>query len=159
MMYRLSPPVLHDLGLVSALEWLAEEMQRDYGLEVTVDSSHSGSFSTLDPTVRALLFRCVKELLVNVAKHAKVSRADLSVSVKRRQVLVKVSDAGVGFSEPVLAQPGVGGRYGLVSVRERIGFIDGDFKIDSIPGNGTVAVLSVPLGKQTRARRAPGDDR
>jgi signal transduction histidine kinase len=155
-MFRISPPVLHDLGLVAALQWLTEEMQRDYGLAVSV--SEHGQRVPLDETVRSVVFRCVRELLVNVAKHAKVKKAELSVSRADGRLSVSVRDAGVGFDPAQVAQV-KGQRFGLISVRERIGFVDGTFAIDAVPGDGTVATLSVPLpdarGGGRKRDRAP----
>ncbi len=74
LMFRISPPLLFDLGLTPALEWLAEDMQRTYGLTVNISESGNIPRAPLDETVRSVLFRCVRELLANVAKHAKVDR-------------------------------------------------------------------------------------
>lgn len=150
---RLSPPVLFDMGLAPALEWLADEMQRTYHLSVKVHSAGFNEPRAADETVRSVLFRCVRELLTNVAKHAQVHAAEVSISRRDNQIMVSVTDAGVGFDPALAADAGAGGRFGLVSVRERMGFVDGTFTIDSIPGDGTVATLTVPL--RTRSRAAP----
>ena len=68
LMYRISPPVLFDMGLRPALEWLAEEMQRSYGLSVKVSGDAPGRSLSIDATVLSVLFRCVRELLVNVPR-------------------------------------------------------------------------------------------
>jgi two-component system CheB/CheR fusion protein len=145
LMYRISPPVLFDMGLAPALEWLAEEMQRDHHLKVNVNSSKWREPPALDETVRSVLFRCVRELLMNVAKHAKVDAAGVSLKADGKKITVRVSDAGVGFDAAVTVPPGVGGRFGLVSVRERLGFVEGTFSISSIPGDGTEAIITVPV--------------
>src|ERR1700722_14551791 len=64
--YQLSPPVLHELGLVPALEWLGEEMKRLYRLDVTINSDRNAK--PLDERTRVMLFRAIRELLVNIAK-------------------------------------------------------------------------------------------
>ena len=84
LMFRISPPVLFDLGLTPALEWLAEDMQRTYGLIVKVSESGNVPQAPLDETVRSVLFRCVRELLANVAKHAKVDAAEVIDFPRRR---------------------------------------------------------------------------
>jgi two-component system, chemotaxis family, CheB/CheR fusion protein len=145
IMFRISPPVLYDMGFVPALEWLAEEMRRDFGLAVNMSGLRDDEHVPLDETVRAVLFRCVRELLVNVAKHAKVRTADLSISRGDGTLTVSVSDAGVGFNPARVAKAGSSGHFGLISVRERIGFIGGSLTIESVPGDGTLATLTVPL--------------
>jgi signal transduction histidine kinase len=146
-MFRISPPVLFDLGLTPALEWLAEDMQRTYGLTVNVSEPENVPRVSLDDTVRSVLFRCVRELLVNVAKHAKVDAAEVSIFRDADSLAVSVTDAGVGFDPALLAQPGPKERFGLVSVRERIGFVNGTLAIKAIPGDGTVGTLTVPVRK------------
>jgi signal transduction histidine kinase len=140
---QLSPPVLHQLGLIPALEWLSEEMQRAYGLRVRVVDD--GKPKPLAEALRNTVFRAVRELLINVWKHADVDAAKVSVSIDGGRLLVVVSDNGAGFdlAKP-MTQSATGG-YGLFSVRERVGFMGGEMHIDSKPGKGTRVALSLPL--------------
>jgi signal transduction histidine kinase len=138
------------MGLGPALDWLAEEMQRSYRLVVSLNGVEHCERLAIDKTVLSVLFRCVRELLMNVAKHAKVHAAEVSITRGDKDITVRVTDAGVGFDSTLLAQPGAGGRFGLVSVRERVGFVDGTFTIESIPGDGTAATIKVPLLTQKR---------
>ncbi len=140
---QLSPPVLYQLGLVAALEWLAEEMQRAYGLAVMVRDD--GQPKSLAPGSSYMLFRAVRELLINVARHAGVARADVSIEILDDSLILSVSDSGRGFDAEKKVMPSSGGGYGLFSVRERISHIGGEVQIDSSPGDGSVVVLIVPL--------------
>ena len=72
---ELSPPILHTLGFVPALEWLVEEMSRVYGLTVHFDDERAPK--PLVDEIQAMLYRSVRELLINVARHA-----SLTVSLK-----------------------------------------------------------------------------
>ena len=155
-MFRISPPVLFDLGLTPALEWLGEEMQRTYGLVVNVSESGDIPQAPLDETVRSVLFRCVRELLANVAKHAKVDAAEVAIFREGDQLAVSVTDAGVGFDPVLLGQPGARERFGLITVRERIGFVNGTLSITANPGDGTIATLTVPLKKPGAPDREQG---
>ena len=147
---QLSPPVLHQLGLVAALEWLAEEVYRSYGLTVMVRDD--GRPKPLPQVSGYLLFRAVRELLINVSKHAGVTRADVSVEIVEDNLIVSVSDSGRGFDAKKKVMPSAGGGYGLFSVGERIRHIGGEIQIDSSPGDGTVVVLILPLAKQGKER-------
>jgi len=145
---QLAPAVLYELGLTPALEWLGEEVGRTFGLEVTVYDD--GRPKPLSQEVRAILFRGVRELVINVAKHARTDSATIELDRKDDQIAVRVSDAGVGY-DPVAeaAMPRRG--LGLASVRERLSFIGGNLEVQSIPGDGTVAVLTAPLSSHSEA--------
>ncbi len=140
---ELSPPILHTLGLVPALEWLGEEIERVYGLRVHVD--HDGCRKHLLDEVQAVLYRAVRELLINVAKHARADAASLSCLCDGDRMLLVVSDAGCGFDAEPHLQPWSGHHsFGLRSINERICNLGGEVEIDSCPGNGTTITLSVP---------------
>lgn len=138
---QLSPTLLRTLGLQPALKWLAGEMKRGYGLSVHVDTD--GETPAGFPIeLQAVLFRSARELLINVARHAKVNDARLSCLCEQGRVTLAVSDAGGGFNwRNVL--PELGG-FGLSSIRERIVSLGGDMDIDSSPGQGATIVVSVP---------------
>jgi signal transduction histidine kinase len=141
---QLSPPILHSLGLGPALEWLADELKRGYGLTVHVDDDSEPKL--LDEAGRTMVFRSVRELLMNVVRHAQVKRADVTCLVEDRRLIVAVSDEGCGFdvAEILRALPSAGG-FGLFSIRERFASIGGGMDIDSAPGEGSTITLTVPL--------------
>lgn len=139
---KLNPPVLYSLGLVPALEWLGEEIERVYGLKVHVDHDHCRKH--LVGEVQAVLFRSVRELLVNVAKHARVDEVSLSCMCQCDRLLLVVSDAGCGFDPAAhMGQWSAQQGFGLRSINERIRNLGGEVDIDSSPGNGTTITLSV----------------
>ena len=144
MALQLNPPMLDQLGFVPALEWLVDEMNRIYKLKVDIDDD--GTPKPMDPAVSATVFRAVRELLINVAKHARVTHA--AVIAKRGEgntLLVTVNDAGAGFSADAIGPASASGGFGLLSVRERLGYLGGEMTIQSTPGDGTSVVLKVPL--------------
>jgi len=140
---QLSPPILQTLGLMPALEWLVEEMQQRYQLAVYV--VHEGEPRPLVDEIQAMLFRSVRELLINVARHAKASDASLSCLCQGSQLIIAVSDNGCGF-DPAQYLVGLSRRrgFGLCSIYERIINIGGEMEFDSSPGNGTTITLSIP---------------
>jgi len=139
---QLCPPILDQLGLVPALVWLSDEMRRVYGLNVVV--LDDGEPKPLGQVERAMMFRAVRELLINIAKHASVSRATLETVRRGDQMIITVSDSGVGFApEAVLASSGRA--LGLSSVRERLTLLGGAFEIASRKGDGTAVTLSLPV--------------
>lgn len=143
LMMQLSPPVLQALGLVPALEWLAEEMDRNYGLAVHIES-HGPSISLGEPA-RTTIFRAVRELLINVSKHAGCDKAEVSCEQDENRMIINVTDHGEGFSYDPSAFPRVGDMgFGLISIKDRIEFIGGDMNIDTQPGCGTTVSIIFP---------------
>jgi two-component system CheB/CheR fusion protein len=148
LMFQLNPPVLSELGLVPALQWLAEEMQRTYGLSVEVRDD--GAPKPLSRTTRLVAYRAVRELLINVAKHAGVVHAQVVAATADDGMIVTVRDSGKGFDPALLTRPAQKG-LGLLGVRERMGFVGGSAAIRSAPGRGTEVALTVPLQVDERA--------
>jgi signal transduction histidine kinase len=140
LMFDLSPPILYDLGLTAALGWLTEEIEKRYGLRVTFDEQVSEF--PLDEVIAASLFRVVRELLINVSKHARVAEANLVLRREKDRVRIEVIDGGAGFEKGVR---GNGYGFGLFNVRERISRLGGTVEIKTAPGEGTHVTLSVPL--------------
>jgi len=143
--FQISPPVLHDLGLEAALEWLAEDMLERYGVEVAFEND--GQHKPVDERVRTFLFRAVRELLINVSKHAGVDRACMKVNQDGRFLRVTVADEGVGFDRASAEGRG----FGLFSIRERLSHIGGRVEIESEPGKGTKVGLVAPLADEQQS--------
>jgi light-regulated signal transduction histidine kinase (bacteriophytochrome) len=143
---QLAPAVLHELGLGPALEWLGEEIERTFGLKVTIIDD--GRPKPLSHEVRAILYRAVRELLINVAKHARTDCARVESKSQDGRIVIRVSDAGVGYdARASVASPHR--NLGLITVRERLSLIGGSAEVMSTPGAGTIAVLDAPLEQAT----------
>jgi PAS domain S-box-containing protein len=149
---QLAPAVLHELGLWPAVHWLADELGRQFGLNV--QAHDDGEPKPLSQEARSIVYRAVRELLINVARHAGVNEALVDLSRVADRLVVEVCDAGMGFT-PQAHLDGRGDRLGLMSVRERLRFIGGSFSIRSMPGSGTAARLVVPLDNETRGGMRP----
>ncbi len=139
---QLAPTVLHELGLTAALEWLGEEIGRTFGLGINIVDD--GSQKPLTQEARSILYRAVRELLINVAKHAQTPEASVELESDGQRILIRVSDSGVGY-EPESTGTANPRRLGLVNIRERLSLIGGTLQVRSQPGRGTTAVLSAPL--------------
>jgi PAS domain S-box-containing protein len=144
LIWDLCPPMLHEVGLEAALEWLAEQTQERHGIRVRFEDDEQPKVS--DEKVRVLLFHAVHELLMNVIKHANATRAVVAVRRREEQVEIRVEDDGVGFdTEGVRLRVGQDGGFGLFSIRERLDVIGGTFEMSSSPGVGSRATLRAPL--------------
>jgi signal transduction histidine kinase len=145
---RLAPAELDELGLAAALTSLAAEMQRTFGLKVEVFDS--GCEGYLSEASRSILYRAVRELLINAAKHARTEYAEVDCEESNGEIIVRVADNGVGFDPARITSGGQG--LGLATIRQRLLFIGGTLEISSIPGDGTVAVLRAPVERRASAR-------
>jgi two-component system sensor histidine kinase DegS len=134
----LRPSVLDDLGLVPALEWLADDLTERTSIETNV--SLSGDLPDLSRDVALAVFRIVQEGLRNVEKHSDASAVDLRIGDRAGLFEVALSDNGRGFSAELHDSEGMG----LRNMRERAILIGGDLVIESAPGAGTTVRLIFP---------------
>lgn len=146
--FDLSSPALR-LGLLPALESLAERLARNGGPPVRV-------MGALPPgpwndAVLQVLYRVVRELLVNVQRHARASQAWVRVQIRpdaqpRPLLELRVSDDGIGIDPAWSARaPSADGGFGLASVQAQVLALDGELQVSSGPGAGTLVSLQVPL--------------
>ena len=142
LMLQLSHPALYDLGLRAGAEGLIEEIERLYGLKVRFRAEPG--LDVPDLRIRVILFQCLRELLINVARHGGVHRASVRMTTHGGAVRVVVRDRGEGFdAEQVDGRTG-DGRFGLFSIRERLRNLGGRMRLRSQPGRGTTVVLEAP---------------
>ena len=161
LMAELSPPSLNGAGLPAALRWLAGQMSFH---DLAVDVEMSCDSLDLPKHQAILLYRSVRELLINVSKHARVNRATLSVAIDAKNRLsISVQDRGRGFDTSSSRVINPGNNFGLASVGERLVSIGGWLQVESVLGQGSNITVSLPLGevKETvlRAASAVEEDR
>jgi signal transduction histidine kinase len=100
---------------------------------------------------RVLLFRAVRELLFNVLKHAQTSRARVRLHRDGDHVRLAVEDNGVGFApDRLCASSAKIEGFGLFSIRERLNYFHGRMEINSVPGQGTTVILTIPLSSKKK---------
>lgn len=148
---QLSPPVLREFGLPDALQWLGEQMN-GFGLKVAVDIQVPDKL-VIPKDQGVLLFQSTRELLINVAKHARVSVATLSLSYVAGRLVICVRDEGVGFVAS--SKQKAKNKFGLYSISERMQALGGEFCVDSAPGQGTLARISLPMHQDMVAGKQP----
>jgi PAS domain S-box-containing protein len=138
---QLSPPVLREFGLIMGLTWLAEQM-KPHGLHVGMTLNVPAV--NLSEEHAILVFQSVRELLMNIVKHAGTTHATLTVDLAQGVLVVTIQDRGRGFdpsAEPSTTEP----LFGLFSIRERMEAVGGDISLTSVPGEGTTARLSLSI--------------
>ncbi len=139
---QLAPMTLQEFGLPAALKWLGNQMAHQYQLNVSVDCDPLTVPMPEDQAV--LLYQSVRELLINVAKHARVDKAAVRMRLEDGRLQVTVTDEGIGSSAEIMNN-GAAAKFGLFSIKERMTALGGWFAVDSAPGKGTMATLTLPL--------------
>ena len=142
--FELSPPILAEFGLEAAIShWLLEQIESKHGIATAFIDD--GQTKSLTEDIRALLFRSVRELLVNVVKHSEAQRVEVSVSREGDQIQIRLEDNGIGFDPDKVVVGHETGGFGLFSIRERLSHIGGILEIDSSPGQGCRSFLRASL--------------
>ena len=141
--HELSPEILHTGGLSDALRWLVSRKYEKYELVLRVETADSA-----EPTEEAkvFLFQAVRELLLNVVKHAGVSEATVTLAPHGAgELCVSVSDNGRGFDPDAERARSEGAAHvGLFGIHERLEALGGSMTIDAAPGRGTTVRLFAP---------------
>ncbi|HKU44497.1 MAG TPA: sensor histidine kinase [Polyangiales bacterium] len=137
---ELHPPVLHDLGLGSALQWLAERTEQRAQLPVHV--AGGAIWNDVPDTWHAAIFQSVRELVANAVKHARASRVDITVERGGDgRLRISVSDDGCGFVYARDARSG----FGLFSTERRLAWLGASLQVDSTLQRGTSVTLQLPV--------------
>jgi signal transduction histidine kinase len=150
MSHDLHPAVLHQVGLVAALESHRREIARLYG--AAMDLEIVGEVEPLTETVRLGLFRIVQEAVRNAATHGRAGSAEVTLKRTDGDLELTVRDRGTGFDVDAARK---GGGLGLVSMEERARLIKGRITIDSSPGRGTAIAVRVPVAEPCSPSRSP----
>lgn len=137
------------LPLAEAIPRLAAEAERRGGIatHVTVADETTGLHDEL-------LVGMVRELLVNVVKHAEAGAARVSVRRDGDRVVLSVVDDGRGVAEGAIATAAAAGHVGLARLREQVDGLGGDVRVDSSAGRGTLVTVSMPVAALEAQRRA-----
>ena len=140
---QLHPSILDDLGLVEALRSECANFARREGIAVVYRPEELPP--TLPKDAALCVYRVAQEALRNIAKHAAVSEAWVTLSATGRELLLRIQDKGFGF-DPAggHSQPGLG----LSSIEERARLIQATLTVRSAPGQGTTVEVRAPLTRE-----------
>jgi len=147
--FDLSPPTLYTLGFETAIEELTERLCEEYKLEYSFRNSDERK--PLTDHVKILLYRSIRELLINIAKHAKAGIVKVVLSRANDDIQITVEDNGRGFDVSAKSSRPAG--LGLFSVRERLTHIGGKIEIESVRGKGTKVTLLAPLKPEENPKK------
>lgn len=147
---ELRPAILDDMGLVAALEWMADKLSSEGRAEVEVQVSVSDA--DLPREVQLVLFRIAQEAVSNIRKHAAASKATIALESGEGKIRMTISDNGRGFDVPIpLNSIGDSGKLGIVGMLERAELLGATFSIESTPDRGTTVSVEIPYTEQASA--------
>jgi PAS domain S-box-containing protein len=142
LMFEIRPPLLESHGLGHAVGELLDQTRRDMGIQVAVTID----LGRLSPSSESLVYRTVQELVSNARKHARATRLEVSLTAAHGRLEGIVRDDGSGFDTTRARDRSLMRLHlGLEAVAERLRLAGGDFSIESVPGNGTIARFGLPL--------------
>jgi len=144
LMTQISPSILYELGFLPAVDWLAEHILKENNIKY--DFSDDEKEKPLTNDLSILLFQAVRELLVNIRKHAKAKKVQISIKRNKETIQIEIKDDGIGFDISALdsyCENDVG--FGLLNIRSRLDVVGGHFEIESHKNKGTKITLKAPI--------------
>nr|WP_294842106.1 PAS domain-containing sensor histidine kinase [uncultured Methylotenera sp.] len=133
-------PNILDLGIVAALEWQAKEFEKQVGVSCTFTTNQADIVVTPDQAIT--LFRICQESMSNIAKHANASLVHVDLSLHYDEIIMKISDNGIGINTADTYKPN---SFGLRGMQERVAALYGSFDIEQLAGQGTVIAVTLPI--------------
>ncbi|MBI2986293.1 MAG: GAF domain-containing protein [Deltaproteobacteria bacterium] len=142
--HELRPTILDDLGLLPAIQSLAQRFSKRTGMDIALEEVPK---RRLPPAIETALYRTVQEALNNVTKHAQATAVRVQIQQEDGMVRCLVLDNGIGFDVPAVLSRSGAENLGFIGIRERVETLNGKLQIQSAPGQGTQLCVTIPLGE------------
>jgi signal transduction histidine kinase len=143
VIFQICPPILYNLGLEVALKWLIEDINLQNDVKINFINKITPPANIVE-TIKIFMYRSVRELVINIIKHAQTKHAEVKLIMDKKQLIVSVQDNGVGFDiNKIEINDSLS--FGLFSISERFKAIGGNIEIYSKPQEGTKILLIAPL--------------
>lgn len=140
---ELRPPVIDDLGLISAVQSLLKKFSTSTRIHSSLQTN--SQLSQLAITHRTCLFRVAEEALTNVAKHSGAKNVTVTFKTNKSSVTMTITDDGKSFQPQEIGKDYSGTHLGILGMRERVATLRGTFAIESSAGKGTSIIAKIPL--------------
>ena len=151
MIFDISPPVLYDFGLVSAIDWLLDNVREQHGIRTNLEND--GRPKPMEEDIRVTLFQVARELIMNAVKHSEAESLDVSIRRDDGNIVIGIEDDGIGFDTSEIEQLKLKNKgFGLFNIKERLKLLGGKVEIESEPGRGTCVTVAAPLNIGRRER-------
>lgn len=143
MVANLRPSLLDDMGLKAALTWYVDQVNKRESTKVSL--AFKNPVPRLPSQIETTLFRISQEALTNIVRHAKASKAEITMTFDKDWIQLHIKDNGKGFdTSEVLEGKKIKG-WGLAGIRERVTLVDGKFRIKSKPAEGSALEIEIPM--------------
>lgn len=139
----LRPAILDDMGLVAALEWMADKLITEDGIDTDVQIDIQRQ--DLPHEVQLVLFRIGQEALGNVKRHAEASKVVIRLESRAGEIKMTIVDNGKGLAQIQVSDLSSAGKLGIMGMRERAQLLGGTLSIESELGKGTAVIVMIPL--------------
>ncbi|HOZ69672.1 MAG TPA: PAS domain S-box protein [Chitinophagaceae bacterium] len=137
---QLRPSLLDDLGLTAAMEWQLGEFEKRAGIKTSFEAPQDEI--PVPEAAKTALFRIFQESLTNVVRHSEAKKLAVSVKEADNCLVMTIADNGKGFDPMKVAEKKT---LGILGMKERTEMIGGTYIINSLPGQGTSVIVSVPV--------------
>jgi signal transduction histidine kinase len=145
---NLRPAHLDDLGLAAAVRWFLNDVRKHTDLKIHFNIT--GEEKPVDDAIKITVYRVVQEATTNVIKHASAENFYIEFCFDQDQIRIEAKDDGIGIAPGILERQNPHS-WGLMGMQERVGLLEGKFRIDSSPNRGTKITISIPyqsMGEQ-----------
>ena len=140
---RLRPAVLMHFGLSAAIEWYLEDLQKRTGIICISQIDVNVPLEETELTL--VMFRILQETMTNIIRHSEATEVNVSLAANDVDIVMKVTDNGIGITEEQMKQPQ---SFGIIGIRERVRFWGGESSFEGVSGKGTTVTISIPLKRQ-----------
>jgi len=140
---ELRPPILDAFGLCEAIAWQAKEYEKRFSIKFDLNCLQS--HFELDEDLKTTFFRVFQESITNVVRHAEASKVNVSMSHEKDQLVMKIRDNGKGIQKD---QVEGSSSLGLIGIRERVRFWNGEVFFHGAPEKGTTVEIRIPVSKK-----------
>ncbi len=141
--FQICPPILYDFGLEAALEWLIKDINHQNEMMIVFTNNIKQPLR-VNETIKILMYRSARELIINIIKHAKTQDAQITLAVLDNKVTVRIKDNGIGFDVDQVDKIN-SLSFGLFSISKRFQALKGKIEIYSEQNKGTDILLTAPL--------------
>ncbi|SAK93814.1 PAS domain-containing sensor histidine kinase [Caballeronia ptereochthonis] len=138
----LRPPVLDELGLFAAIEWLVNDVRRRFGLAIDLDIE--GEEAEFQASAATSIFRIVQEALTNIVRHAHASEVRIAIVCDETRCTLSIEDNGRGAQPD---RPHAANTFGLLGMGERVRQLNGVIAFRSAPGDGFRIDVDIPVNR------------